>query len=207
VFFLNRKAKAEFHSTQQKDEYKNVFLRCYGLQQVILALCSSQKFIGYNFDYGSQIHETRPFVEDSFQMHGVLHEFSEGERHVPCEVEIYESEGGDETIGSLVMTTTNVGRDETRIKEENLDLVVLVKLYVTSQLRLQLFDGIRDAALSGSSFMHVELGCQKPTDEDVNIAMSEMREHRYGPVRKIRQLKMWPKIELRNSPKWARHKD
>jgi hypothetical protein len=55
--------------------------------------------------------------------------------------------------------------------------------------------------------MQVGLECQKGGDEDVAAAMSKMLEQGYAPMRKIMGLKMWPKLELENSPPWAREKN
>jgi hypothetical protein len=121
---------------------------------------------------------------------------------------LHETERVDDRVGYLVLTTTNwEALKNGRIKEEKLDLFLHVQLLVTAQFRLCLFDGLRDAALSGFRFMHLGLGCTKSTDEDVTTAMAKIREEGSGPTRDILQLKMWPKVELQNSPAWARQKD
>jgi hypothetical protein len=204
LFF--RKRKAEEEQKWKIYQYKQVIERCYRWETVGLALCSSTKFVGFNFHYDIEApkEECTPILEDTFQMHGVVHEFGSHELHISCEVEIYNSERAD-TLGWLALTFADLETDK---NEEERSLFLQVKLFdFTLKLRSYLFEGLRDAALSGFRFMHVGLGCDKPTEQDVTIAMSKMCEHGYGPTREIRQIKMWPKVELQNSPQWARQRD
>jgi hypothetical protein len=107
VLFSNRKAKAQ---NQKKYEY-NAIERCYGSEGVALALCSSQKFVGFNLERSLGNYSVEEFVnragasrtqrveESSFQMHGVVYEQFTDSRHVPCELEISETETVTDTIG------------------------------------------------------------------------------------------------------------
>jgi hypothetical protein len=96
--------------------------------------------------------------------------------------------------------------DKTRREEQPLELSVTLR-DPTSMLKESLIDGLRDAALSGFRFMHVELECVETTSEELEKAMSDMRERGYATMRNIRAVKMWPKIELQNAPAWARRAD
>jgi hypothetical protein len=219
VFFQSRKERTQ---SQRDYEYKNAVERCYRWHTVVLALCSSHKFVGFNVDYDAELSGQSRFDESAFKMYGVVHEHGAHEGHVPCEIEISETEASHDTIGILALTTTTLvargwlapwlGKpiDHGKpITEEELDLCLGVRLHITRQLRLCLFDSLRDAALSGYGFMHIQLGCQppEPTEEDVRMALSKIRECATGPTRTIVNLKMWPQLELQNSPTWARHKD
>jgi hypothetical protein len=109
-------------------------------------------------------------------------------------------------IGQLVLGRIDMAGDQTPFEDQALQLEVT--LYdPTSMLKTTLIDSLRDAALSGLRFMHMGLECPESTDEQSEKALSDMRARGYAPVRQILAVKMWPKLELQNAPKWAQLKD
>ncbi|HTV29817.1 MAG TPA: hypothetical protein VMF32_18760 [Xanthobacteraceae bacterium] len=184
---------------QAKYEYEAAIQRCYQWKKVTLALCSVQKFLAFNF-------KRKPFVETDYKFRGVVYEQGKFETHVQCEVEILPASTPEDHIGGFVLTHMSTVNDKTRREEQPLELSVTLR-DSTSMLKASLIDGLRDAALSGFRFMHVELECVEITSEELEKAMSDMREQGYAAMRDILAVKMWPKIELQNAPAWARRAD
>ncbi len=189
---------------QTKYEYEEAIQRCYQ-RRVTLALCSFEKFLAFNFEHPSDIERT-PFVESDLKFRGVVHEQGQFERPVLCEVEVLPKSISEDYIGSFVITHMGSTNDKKRLEENSLKLLVTLR-DPTSMLKAHLIDGLRDAALSGFRFMHVELECQEPTNQGLEKVLSDMRERGYYAFRDILSVKMWPKIELQHAPAWARRAD
>jgi hypothetical protein len=170
-----------------------------------VALCSFQKFLAFNFKYSSE-SERKPFVETDLKFRGVVHEQGQFETHVLCEVEVLPASISEGYIGGFVLAHMGMPNDKTRREEQSLELGVTLS-DPTSMLKASLIDGLRDAALSGFRFMHVELECQEPTTQELEKALSDMRERGYAAKRDILSVKMWPKIELQHAPAWTRRAD
>jgi hypothetical protein len=209
MFFLKTKSGVQSAGSwdQAKSEYEGAIQRCYKWKIVPLALCGFQKFSAFNFKYRDE-DPREPYIESDLKFYGVVHERSKFERHVQCEVEILNAPTTDDAIGYLALTHTSSGahEDKSRPEEKNLELEVSLR-DPGSTLKTSLIEGLRDAALSGLRFMRIELVCAEPTSEELDKAITDMREKGYGPRRDILAVKMWPSIELENSPQWARRAD
>ena len=206
MFFLKRRSKTPSTGVwdQAKSEYEEAIQRCYKWKSVPLALCGFQKFSAFNYKYRDE-DARKPYIEDESKFYGVVHEKYRAVKHVRCEVEVMSASVIDDSMGHFVLTHTFSGtnEDKTRPEEQNLELEVSL-WHPDSILKASLIDGLRNAALSGLRFMHIELICAELTDEQLERAITDMREKGYGPRRDVLAVKMWPKIELENSPQWAR---
>ena len=133
--------------------------------------------MAFNFEYDLK-NERKPFVEDDFQFWGVVHEKDQFSRHVRCEVKSQSAAAPGavvgEYIGWLVLTHISMPRDNT-LREEQALLLDVTLLDPTSMLKTSLIDGLRDAALSGSRFMHIQLECPESTNEELDKALSDIR--------------------------------
>ena len=93
-------------------------------------------------------------------------------------------------------------------RREEQPFVVEVKIFdPTEILTATLIDALRDAALSGFRFIEVGLECHKTSKEDLDKAFSDMRNQGYAAPRNILSVRVWRKLELQNSPSWARRVD
>ncbi len=204
MFFFSRKSKdlPKAAWDQAKYEYEAAIQRCYQRKHVTLALCSFQKFLAFSFQYPAA-SERKPFVETDFIFRGVVHERGQFETHVRCEVEILPDATPEDHIGEFVLSNLLMDNDKARREQRFLELKVRLS-DPTSMLKSSLIGGLRDAASSGLRFMHIELECQESTKEEVEKALSDMREQGYAATRDVLGLKMWPKIELQEAPAWAR---
>lgn len=207
MFPFNRKDRTQSKKVwnQVKSEYEEAIRRCYKWNTVTLALCGFQRFLAFNFKHGFA-KERSPFVEDDFRFWGVVHEQDQFSKHVRCEIKIEPEASGDDHVGWFVLTHINVPGDRTPCEEQAVQLEVTLH-DPTSMLKASLIDGLRDAALSGFRFMHIRFECPESTNEEFEQALSDMRAKGYSPTRKILAVKMGPKIELQNAPKWSRPED
>ena len=204
---FNRKSDAHRKETwdQAKYDYEEAVQRCYRWRGVTLALCEFRKFVAFNFEYGFK-KERQPFREDDWQFSGVVHEQGQDAKHVRCEVKILPGVDGDGYIGSFILTHIGLLGDKTPREQQALLLDVTLH-DPASVLKTSLIDGLRDAALSGLQFMHIDLECPESTNEEWETALAQIRAQGYACMRKVLSIKMWPKIELQNSPKWSRRDD
>ena len=76
-----------------------------------------------------------------------------------------------------------------------------VKIYdPEKKYRYVTYDAMRDAAISGNRFFHLEI----ETDcVDETEAIRSMGEKGYGPQLRIHHLRMFPEIILPNAPTWG----
>lgn len=186
---------------QTKYEYDEAVRRCYKWKTVTLALSGFQKFLAFNYPYGLK-NERQPFVEDDVKFWGVVHERGQFSKHVRCEVKILPADAVDDYIGWIVLTHISMKRDNAPPEENALQLDVTLHDPI-SVLKTSLIDSLRDGALSGFRFMHIQLECPESTDEECEKALADIRAQGYAASRKILAVKIWPKIELQNAPKWA----
>jgi hypothetical protein len=207
MLFFSRKSKALRKEgwDQAKYEYEKAIQVCYKWKSVTLALCSSQKFLAFNFRYSFE-SERKPFVETDLKFGGVVHARGFPERNVLCEVDVLPESNSGDYIGGFHLTHMGMDDDKKRREEQPIQLGVTLR-DPTSMLKASLIDGLRDAALSGFRFMHIELECQEPTDQELEKALSDMRERGFTAARLVHSVKMWPKIELEHAPEWARRAD
>lgn len=207
MLFFSRKSKVRPKEAwdQEKYEYEDAIRRCYQWKRVTLALCGFQKFLAFNLNYHAESERT-PFVETDLKFRGVVHEQGQFEKHVLCEVEVLPANISEDNIGGFHLTHLSMPNDKRRCEEQPLELGVSLS-DPTSMLKATLIDGLRDAALSGFRFMHVELECKESTNQELEKALSDMRERGYAAHRDVLSAKMWPKIELQHAPAWARQKD
>jgi hypothetical protein len=208
MFPFNRKSGAQPREpwNQARADYEEAVQRCYKWKTVTLALSGFQKFLAFNFTYGRE-DERKPVIEDDFQFWGVVHELDQLSKHVRCEVKILPAAKPApvlaDHIGSFVLTHFSMPRDKTPCEDQPLLLDVTLH-DATSMWKTSLIDALRDAALSGFRFMRIELQCPESTNEECERALAEMRAQGYAYSRNILAVKMWPKIELQNAPKWSR---
>jgi hypothetical protein len=209
MFLITRKSRAQPKKSwnQVKYEYETAIERCYKSKSVGLAVCGFRKFSAFNFIDSPVVERKRkPFVDSGFKLWGVVHEESQTSRHVRCEVDIVPASSCEEYVGVLLLT--HLLADEEKKLPEDRALMLQVSLYdSTSMLKTTLIDSLRDAALSGLRFIHIGLECPECTDEQSEKALSDMRTLGYASSRQILAVKMWPKLELQNAPKWARLED
>jgi hypothetical protein len=192
MFPFNRKSGAPPKEAwnQAKYDYEEAVRRCYKWRAVTLALCGFQKFLAFNSEYGLK-NERKPFVEDDFQFWGVVHEQDQFSHHVRCQVKIHPATvggPGGEYIGWFVLTHLSMARDNTPREEQALQLDVTL-FDSTSTLKTSLIDGLRDAALSGFRFMHIQLECPESTNEELDKALSDIRAQGYAYSRNILTVK------------------
>ena len=188
-----------------KSQYEWVIKRCYDSESVTLALCSFRHFTGFNWEHGFEPQRV-DLVNDNFEIGGVIDEFGPRERHVRCSGRVSDSADPDGYVGGLTLTHMGTNNPKKRREEQELELRFGL-CDPTGKYRTALQSNLRDAALSGYQFIHVELVCEPPTQESLADAMAKMRERGDGPRRKIVSLKMWPSIELPDAPNWARSRD
>jgi len=81
-----------------------------------------------------------------------------------------------------------MARDNTPREEQALQLDVTL-FDSTSTLKTSLIDGLRDAALSGFRFMHIQLECPESTNEELDKALSDIRAQGYAYSRNILTVK------------------
>lgn len=207
MFSFSRKARAQHKESwnQAKYEYEEAIRRCYQSNSVTLALCAFRRFLAFNFTYSNE-EERKPFAEADFKLRGVVHEVGQFSKHIRCEVEILPARVFEGYIGECVLTHESMPGDKTPPEGKELQLDVTLR-DPTGMLRTSLIDGLRDAALSGLRFMYLQLECPEATNGEFEKALSDMRAKGYASKRGILAIKMWPTIELRNAPGWARRED
>jgi hypothetical protein len=140
----------------------------------------------------------------------LVHEESQTSKHVRCEVDIVPTTSFEEFAGIFYLThlladekTHPLANDRVLPEDRAIELRVILH-DPTSMLKTTLIESLRDAALSGLRFMHIELECLETTSEECEKALADMRSLGYASRRRIIAVKMWPKLELQNAPKWAR---
>jgi hypothetical protein len=207
MFFFTRKSRAQPKKlwNRAKFEYEEAIERCYKWKSVGLAVCGFRRFSAFNFIQSQLEGERKAFIDADFQLWGVVHEKSSSSKHVQCEVKIYPTTVVEDSIGWFVLAEGLSG-DKTPPENRAMQLNVTL-LDPTSMLKTTLIDGLRDAALSSFRFMHIGLECPESTKEQSEKALSDMRAQGYASSRQILSVKMWPKLELQNAPKWARLDD
>jgi hypothetical protein len=213
---LFRKSKFQTEETwnEAKFEYEDAIARCYKWKTVGLAICGFRKFCAFNFMQSRLEGVRRPFVDSftdcSLKLWGVVHEESQTSRHVRCEVDIVPTTRMEEFAGIFYLThlladekTHSLANDKQLPEDRVIQLRVILD-DPTSMLKTTLIDSLRDAALSGLRFTHIEFECLETTSEECEKALADMRSLGYASRRRIIAVKMWPKLELQNAPKWAR---
>jgi hypothetical protein len=192
---------------EARAHYGKDITRCYGAPALELALCGMEHFLGFNLaaQPGEQPTEV---VRDRYVAHGVVHEPFANYRHLACRLHFSDERGDDGFIGHFYLTRKRAQEfepDVIRVEDAELEVIGSIK-DANATYRSALIDCMRDAALSGFQFIHMEVGCAPPADSYETI-MSQMGERGYASSRRITGLKMWPKIELVKAPPWARKKD
>ena len=121
--------------------------------RIRLALARASYFVGYNVTTAPGEKALESATEFNFA--GVLHEEGSGGSHVPCDVEFNDARADDGIMGQCVLTFETLSQRE-RIEERPLTLEV--KIYDTERkYRHIAYDAMRDAAISGNRFMHLEI--------------------------------------------------
>jgi hypothetical protein len=186
---------------QAKSDYEKAILRCYKRKKITLALCGFQKFQAFNFKPSYEV-EHIPFHEADARFYGVVHERGPHQKLIKCNVTIDSEQKSDKHIGGFNMSHIIIPKDETRIEEQTLNLDVILNGQ-NSILLQSLINGLRDAALSGHRFMHIELECSESKDEECDKVISDMRTRGFASTRNVLWVKMWPSIQLQNAPEWS----
>jgi hypothetical protein len=207
MFPFNRKSGGQSKEAwnQAKADYEEAVRRCYNWKTVTLALCGFGKFVALNLECGLN-KERKSVVEDDCKFWGVVHEQDKFSKHVRCEVKLLSAVVVDEYIGHFHLTHIDMPKAKTSRDEQALQLDVMLR-DPTTMLKMSLIDGLRDAALSGFRFMHIQLECQDSTNEECEKALSDMRAQGCAYSRDILAVKTWPKIELQNAPEWSRREE
>jgi hypothetical protein len=187
---------------QKKADFESVIRRVYTYERIRLALARMKYFVGYNVQVRSDAAGSDIVLESpsDFQLSGVLHEIGPGgQPHVHCDLEFVDAEANDGIIGWCVLTAYGTPKNGERIEER--PMMLDVKIYdPEKKYRYILYDAMRDAALSGNRFFHVEV---KTDCVDETEAIRSMSEKGYGPQLRIRHLRMFPEIILPNAPIWG----
>jgi hypothetical protein len=200
---LWKRKKIELYD-QAKSDYEEALTRCYGYENLTLALCSFSRFMGFNPEDFPTPQDTQ-WTSEQGEFGGVVHEPPGCNRHIRCDLQLgRQRRAGD--LGHFVLTHVNsVNTTNKPIRREEQELYLQAALYDDPPVfHDALLHNLRDAAISGFRFIHLELLCTKPSDRDVASAAAMVRERGYGPHRRILHLKMWPQVELGNAPAWAR---
>jgi hypothetical protein len=205
TLFLKRNKTETPPFDEAKSQYEWVIKSCYNFKSVTVALCSFKHFTGFNLERSFERQHV-DLVNDYFKIGGVIHEFGPRESDVRCSGDVSDSADPDGHVGGLTLTHMKTNEPKTRHEEQELELHFWL-CDPTGKYQTALQSKLRDTALSGYQFTHVELVCEPPTPESLADAMAKMRESGCGPDRKIVSLKMWPSIELPNAPTWARSGD
>jgi hypothetical protein len=205
----NRKPK-EPPFDEAKWAYERDIRRCYGEPFVTLALCWVSHPV--QFRRRGRTEDDAGAIFPGSEMGGILTQYG-ADRVLPCYVTFQKSDGDDGSIGQLTLFRVSLSHGFTKKKElrpEEQSLVLHVVLYdAAAKYREALDRSLRDAALSGLRFIHVVVGCDNLTEENLALAISDMREsdmreRKKGPTRRILELKVWQNLELQNSPISAR---
>ena len=108
----------------------------------------------------------------------------------------------DGIIGQCVLTFETLSERE-RIEDRPLTLEV--KLHDPERkYRHIAYNAMRDAAISGNRFMHLEI---KTDRVDETEAIRSLQEKGYGPPQRIYHLRFFPQIILPNAPSWGWKRD
>lgn len=205
--FGSNKKKVDLDKSRA--DYERAIKRCYGSDRVTLALCSFECFTGLNVVRGASDRKRRHIYSDDFVMKGVVHEFTEFDRHVPCTLKVSDiRRDAEDEIGSLMLTHFVTDEHEPpELRELALQAIVYD---MSGEYAAALQQYLRDAALSDARFMHVRVMCRNVADEEdaeEGTPIDLMRERGYGPSRTITELHMWPSLVLPKAPAWARGKE
>jgi len=198
--------------------YEREVRRCYGSSGMItLAICWSkgfEKFEARPIELGQSNLDLPEATYETQEMGGVVHERFAHERHLPCSICF---RGPSEELGSLgnfhlteVDWDYSPWRSAGQGEVQQGDRCLALKVFLADpkqQLRKALVAALRDAAVSGFRFIHATVGYGILTAEELAQAISDTREHGYGPNRRILNLSIWRSLKLKNSPGWARPSD
>jgi hypothetical protein len=182
---------------QKKSDYESAIRTVYTYERITLALARIKYFVGYNVSLGpgERVLES----PSDFQLAGVVHENWSTEFHVPCDLEFYDADVRDGVMGRCVLTHCDTPKKGERIEER--PMMLDVKIYDPGKkYRYIAYDAMRDAAISGNRFFHIEI---KTDCVDEAEAVRTMREKGYGPELRIFHLRMFPEIILPNAPTWG----
>ena len=92
-----------------------------------------------------------------------------------------------------------------RERIEDRPLTLEVKLHDPERkYRHIAYNAMRDAAISGNRFMHLEI---KTDRVDETEAIRSLQEKGYGPPQRIYHLRFFPQIILPNAPSWGWKRD
>jgi hypothetical protein len=185
---------------QKKVDFHFAIRRIYEYGRIRLALARVSCFVGYNVTMGEEVLETT-----TFDFAGVLHEEGLQETHVPCEVEFNDTPVENGTIGLCVLSEVSRTDLSNRERIEERPLMLQVTLFDPDRTYRHIaYNAMRDAAISGKRFMHIEI---KTDRVDEAGAIRSLRENGYGPEQRIYHLKLFPEIILPNAPSWGLRRD
>ncbi len=183
---------------QKKADFESMIRTVYSGERIRLALARIKYFVGYNvrLDLDDSVLES----PSAFRLSGVLHEEGSRERpHVHCDLEFDDAEAEDCIIGGCVLTAYETLKKTERIEERPMMLDIRIH-DPEKKYRYIAYDAMRDAAISGNRFFHVEI---KTDRIDETEAIRSISEKGYGPRIRIHHLRMFPGIILPNAPTWG----
>jgi hypothetical protein len=166
----------------------------YGL--IRLALARASYFVGHNVTVGEKALETT-----TFDFTGVVHEEGLQESHISCDVEFNDAPVDNGAIGQCVLSELSSHGPSNRERIEKRPLMLQVTLFDPDRTcRLFAYNAMRDAAISGKRFMHLEIKTDRVDEAE---AIRSLREKGYGPPQRIHHLRFFSEIILPNAPSWG----
>ena len=177
--------------------------RCYPKRQsVSIEFFRLSCFNGFNSERGLP-PERKYLFEDAFELEGVVGGWVGESSQVPVLLTVHGTSDRfmqNASIGSYCLN--HYGPEGGDLLEKPLRLDVSLsdpKRFYQSCLR----DAMRDAAVSGKGFLHVEIHGLTPDPEETKSPSDLIQERGYGPAWSFNELKVWPAIFLSNAPQWA----
>jgi hypothetical protein len=145
--------------------------------------------------------------ECSFQLYGIVGGWIGESAQVPVQLEVVPQvpRAGEVEIGGYSLTHRGFTATEgDKLKACKRPMQLDITLYDPEKLyESALRDAMRDAAISGQRFLHVELRELTIDPEETKSPLDLMIERGYGPYCGFKEVALWPEITLRNAPSWA----
>jgi hypothetical protein len=191
-----RDRKDAWDQKQKKLYYESAIRTVYVDQRIRLALARINYMVGHNVI----VVPGDPVLESprAFNLRGVVHWWGSSDFHIQCDLEFEDDNVRDGVIGRCELAHDFPKKGE-RIEER--PMMLDVKIYdPAKKYRYIAYDAMRDAAISGNRFFHIEM---KTDCVDEAEAIRSMREKEYGPQLQIFHLRMFPEIILPNAPTWG----
>jgi len=189
------------HNKQNRSENSSIFPALH-LEFFRLTRCNrfnSKKVITFT-------EERDCLRECGFQLDGFVTGCVGETRQVPVQLQVEPAPRDEgEEIGGYGLT--HVGSNYSwgdKLKACERPILLKITLYDPQKLYAPaLRDAMRDAAISGKTFLHVELRELTIDPEETKSPLDLMIERGYGPHCAFKEFALWPEITLQNAPSWA----